>query len=190
MLTGFVNYEFDNAGKWLEMLTALEPALQRAVFLYNPASPSSARFLSAVEAAVRPLGMALEAAPFRDADSVDAALAGFARAKAGLIVQPDLLTSTHRVRIVTAAARLRLPAVYPFRHFVDVGGLISLGVDISDLYRSAAGYANLILRGEKPGDLPVQYPTRFEMVVNLNAARALGLTVPSDLMARADEVIE
>lgn len=190
LLTGFANYDFDNVGKWLETLISIAPAIDRAVFLHNAASASFGRFLSALEAAAVPRGIAVSAAPVIDAQGVDAGLERFAGTRTGLIVQPDLVTSTHRSRIVAAAARLHLPAVYPFRHFVDVGGLISLGVDIGDLYLKAAGYADRILRGEKPGDLPVQYPTKFEMVINLNTARALGLTVPPDLLARADEVIE
>jgi putative ABC transport system substrate-binding protein len=187
-VTGFSNIEIGFGAKWLEMLRTLSPALSRVLLLYNPRGISGPGLKRTLEAASSEAGVALVAAPFAGLADIEAAMAAFG--EGGLIVQPDFITTTHRRTIVELAARHRLPAVYPFRFFADAGGLASYGVDTLALYPPAAGYVDRILKGEKPGDLPIQLPARYEMVINLKTAKTLGLAIPPLLLAQADEVIE
>jgi putative ABC transport system substrate-binding protein len=190
-ITGFASNEAGLAGKWLELLKEISPSLRRVVVIHNQAEPQSALYLSTVEAAAPKFAVQLILASVNNAAEIEYALDEFAREpNGGLIVLPSLITAVHRELIVAAAARHRLPAVYPFRYFIAAGGLLSYGVDPIDLYRRAGGYVDRILRGAKPADLPVQQPTKFEFVINLKIAKALGLTVPLTLQASADEVIE
>ena len=191
-VTGFTNIEPTMAGKWLELLKEIAPSVNRVAFLFNPATATYADYyLSSFKATAASFALDAIATPVRDTTELEAAIAALAREPNGaLIAMPDLFTSTHRVEITLLAARYRLPAVYPFRFFAEVGGLLSYGSELVDNFRRAATYADRILKGAKPGELPVQAPVKFEMVINLKAAKALGLDVPSHLQQRADEVIE
>ncbi len=191
-VTGFTNFEFSMSGKWLEILKEIAPSVTRVAIIFNPDTATYApSLLRPVEAAAAQFGIVLSTSPVRSAAEIDSASDTFARAgNGGLIVLPDAFTSAHLQRLVAVAARHRLPAVYPYRFFAAAGGLISYGADNLELYRAAAAYVDRILKGEKPGDLPIQQPTKYEFVINLNTAKALGLTVPPMLLARADEVIE
>ena len=192
-VTGFTNVEGSIGGKWLEILKELVPTVVHIGFLFNPAtSPGGGSyFLRPFEAAAPSFNVQPIAIPVDDLMQVEEALASLrSRTDAGLIVDSDIFMLRNRGPITAAAARHRLPAIYPVRYFVAEGGLVAYGTDISDLWRRAASYLDRILRGEKPADLPVQAPTRFELAINLNTAKALGLKVPPTLLARADEVIE
>jgi putative tryptophan/tyrosine transport system substrate-binding protein len=190
-ITGFTNYEYSIGGKWLEMLKEIAPHVVRVMFIVSRNNAAWPGFWRVIEAAAPSFGVEVSTADFDDAAEIEGAIAAFARERnGGLIVQPDQVTVVHRELISTLAARNRLPAVYPFRTFATIGGLMSYGIDVPDMYRQAAGYIDRILRGEKPADLPVQAPTKFELVINLRTANALGLTVSPTLLARADEVIE
>jgi ABC-type uncharacterized transport system substrate-binding protein len=191
-VTGFTNIEPTMAGKWLELLKEIAPSVNRVAFLFNPATATYADYyLSSFKATAASFALDAIATPVRDTTELEAAIAALAREPNGaLIAMPDLFTSTHRVEITSLAARYRLPAVYPFRFFAEVGGLLSYGSELVDNFRRAATYADRILKGAKPGELPIQAPVKFEMVINLKAAKALGLDVPSHLQQRADEVIE
>ena len=191
-VTGFTNIEPTMAGKWLELLKEIAPSVNRVAFLFNPATATYAGYyLSSFKATAASFALDAIATPVRDTTELESAIAALAREPNGaLIAMPDLFTSIHRVDITLLAARYRLPAVYPFRFFAEVGGLLSYGSDLGDNFRRAATYADRILKGAKPGELPVQAPIKFEMVINLKAAKALGLDVPSHLQQRADEVIE
>jgi len=190
-ITGFASNEAGLAGKWLELLKEISPALRRVAVIHNQAEPQSAVYLHAVEAAAPTFAVQLIRASVNDAAEIEHAIDEFAREpNGGLIVLPSLITAVHRESTVAAAARHRLPAVYPFRYYIAVGGLVSYGIDPLDLYRRAGGYVDRILKGAKPADLPVQQPTKFELVINLEAAKALGLDIPVTLLALADEVIE
>jgi len=191
-VTGFTNIEPTMAGKWLELLKEIAPSVNRVAFLFNPATATYASYyLSSFKATAASFALDAIATPVRDTTELESAIAALAREPNGaLIAMPDLFTSIHRVEITLLAARYRLPAVYPFRFFAEVGGLLSYGSDLGDNFRRAATYADRILKGAKPGELPVQAPIKFEMVINLKAAKALGLDVPSHLQQRADEVIE
>jgi putative ABC transport system substrate-binding protein len=189
-ITGFVSYEPAIGGKWLETLREIAPRIGRAGLLYNPQTHTGQHF-SSMDDASRSLGIKTVRLPFHDADEIARALGDFAtEADGGLVVLPDNSTNFHRDLIVTLAVRHRLPAMYPFRRFVVSGGLAYYGADERDTSRKAAGYVDRILKGEKPADLPVQAPTKYELVINLKTAKALGLDVPPTLLARADEVIE
>ena len=189
--TGFTIFEYNMSGKWLELLKAIAPDVRRAAVLRDPTIASGIGQFAAVQAAAPSLGMELSAVDVRDAGEIERAVMAFTRSpNGGLIVTASALATRHRDLIIALAARLRLPAVYPNRYFVTGGGLISYGPDHVDQYRRAAGYVDRILKGEKPADLPVQAPTKYELAINLNTAKALGLEVPSSLLARADEVIE
>ena len=189
--TGFTIFEYNMSGKWLELLKAIAPDVRRAAVLRDPTIASGIGQFAAVQAAAPSLGMELSAVDVRDAGEIERAVMAFTRSpNGGLIVTASALATRHRDLIIALAARLRLPAVYPNRYFVTGGGLISYGPDYVDQYRRAAGYVDRILKGEKPADLPVQAPTKYELAINLNTAKALGLEVPSSLLARADEVIE
>jgi putative ABC transport system substrate-binding protein len=177
-------------GKVLETLKQIAPDVTRVALLYNPDTLSFFPFLRALDTVAPSLGAQLIKAPVRDASEIEAALAATAREGGGLMVLPDPFIAVYRDLIVASAARHRLPAAYTLRYFVTAGGLMSYGVDVGDLYRRAAPYVDRILKGANPADLPVQQPTKFEFVLNLKAAKALGLEVPATLVARADEVIE
>jgi putative tryptophan/tyrosine transport system substrate-binding protein len=190
-ITGFTNFEYAMAGKWGETLKEMVPSIERVLLVQNPANFGWPGYLRAMEAAAPLLDVHLTPGPVRDATAIRQVIDEFAREpNGGLIVLPDTTTSANRELIVMLATHHRLPAVYPFRFFVDVGGLMSYGLDVLDVFRRAASYIDRILRGEKPGDLPVQTPERFELRINLKTARAIGVTLPSALLARADEVIE
>jgi putative ABC transport system substrate-binding protein len=194
-LTGFTNFEPDLAGKWLELLKEVAPDVRRVGLLFNPttvtASRSSAYFVPHIETAGQQLGLAVESAEVRSVEEIDRAARSLARGGDGaLLVIADVFTVTYRARVIEAAARHRLPTIYPFRNMAAEGGLISYGVDVADLYRRSAAYIDRILNGALAGELPIQMPTRFELVINLRTARAMALSVPPALLARADEVIE
>ena len=189
--TGFMSYEYSLSGKWLELLKEIAPGVTRVAVLRDAAlsiGPAQFGVLQAVAPSLR-----VEVSPIntRDAGEMERAIAAFAGSpNGGLVVTASLMTLSHHNLIITLAARHKLPAVYPYRHVVAAGGLISYGADYTDHYRRAAGYVDRILKGEKPADLPVQAPTKYELVVNLKTARAVGLEIPSSVLARADEVIE
>jgi ABC-type uncharacterized transport system substrate-binding protein len=189
--TGFLSYEYSLSGKWLEILKQIAPAVTRVGVLRNPAISSGPAQFGVIQAVAPSLRVEVNPLNMRDADEIERAVAAFARASnGGLIVTASGLAARHRDLIVTLAARYKLPAVYFERSFVAGGGLISYGADYTDQFRRAAGYVDRILKGEKPADLPVQAPTRYDLVINLKTAKALGLTVPPTLLATADEVIE
>ena len=189
--TGFMLYEYGMSGKWLELLKELAPRVARAGVLRDSSSPGGIGQFAAIQAVAPSMGMELSPLDVRDAGEIERVIALFGRSSdGGLIVTGSALAAAHRKLIVALAARHRLPAVYPFRYFATSGGLISYGPDTTDPFRRAAGYVARILNGEKPGDLPVQAPTKYELVINLKTAKGLGLTVPDTLLARADEVIE
>jgi len=189
--TGFTIYEYSMSGKWLELLKAIAPDLRRAVVLRDPAVASGPGQFAAIQAVASSLGVELRPVDVRDAGEIERAIATFAQsANSGLIVTGSTGAAVHRELIVTLAARHRLPAVYNSRFWAAAGGLMSYGPDFLDQFRRAAGYVDRILKGEKPVDLPVQAPTKYELVINLKAAKALGLTVPDKLLPIADEVIE
>ena len=191
-VTGFSDYDPPMSGKLLGMLTQIAPPVARVAVLYNPATaPFADLVLRAVEAAAPPLGVAVRGAPVHDDAEIEATMAGLAReTHGGLLVVSEAFTASHRGTIVDTAARYRVPAVYPDKFYAPVGGLIAYGTDKSDLFRRSAAYIDRILKGEKPADLPVQNPTKFELVLNLKTAQALGVTFPPSLLAGADEVVE
>jgi len=189
--TGFMDWEYGIAVKWPELLKQIAPSVTRVAVLRDPTIPTGPAQFGVIQAVAPALGMDLVPINVRDVPEIERALAAFARSSNGsLIVTPSGFASVNRDLIITLAARHRLPAVYFGRYFVTSGGLISYGNDIVEQYRRAAGYVDRILRGEKPADLPVQAPTKYELVINLKTAKALGLTVLPTLLARADEVIE
>jgi putative tryptophan/tyrosine transport system substrate-binding protein len=191
-VTGFSNfYQYALAGKWLELLRDIAPAVERAAIMQNPKHPSWAGYLEASTTAGHSLGLRIVPARVDTPANIDSFLDTFAQEpNGGLVALPDTFNAVHRRRIIDAVARNRLPAVYPVRFFAIDGGLMSYGADIVELLRLAAGYVDRILRGESPGDLPVQTSDKFGLVVNLKTAKALGLTVPETLLATADEVIQ
>jgi putative ABC transport system substrate-binding protein len=191
-ITGFMSNEPTLGGKWPELLKEIAPGVARVGFLFNPDTASYAEaFLRQAENAARSLGMELTASHARNDVEIDHAIATLASSPGGgLIVLPETTTNTRSQFIIAMAARYRLPAIYAYPYQATGGGLISYGVDLADLFRGAATYVDRILRGEKPADLPVQAPARFRLVVNLKTANALGLTVPTATLLRADEVIE
>jgi putative ABC transport system substrate-binding protein len=191
-VTGFIFTEPTMAGKWLELLKEIAPRVARVAMLFNPASATYAEYwLSPFKAAAASFAIEPIAAPVRDRSELESVVAAQAREpNGGLIAMPDSFTDAHRAEITSLAARYRLPAVYPFRFFVEVGGLLSYGVDRTDNFRRAATYADRILKGEKPSELPVQAPFKYELVINLKTAKALGLDVPLHLQQLADEVSE
>ncbi|MGC1763325.1 MAG: ABC transporter substrate-binding protein [Pseudolabrys sp.] len=189
--TGFTVFEYGMSGKWLELLKQIAPAVTRAAVFRDPTIASGIGQFAAVQAVAPSLGVDLSAVDVRDAGEIERAVTAFARSSNdGLIVTASALATRHRDLIIALAARLRLPAVYPYRFFVTIGGLISYGPDFVDQYRQAAGYVDRILKGEKPAELPVQAATKCELAINLKTAKALGLTVPPAVLARAGEVIE
>ena len=190
-VTGFTSFEYGMGGKWLELLKQIAPGVKRAAVIRDPAITAGIGQWGAINAVAPSVGLEVIPMNVRDADDIEHAVAAFARgANDGLIVTGSGLAVLHRDLIVTLAARHKLPTVYYDRYFVAAGGLISYGPDYLEIYRQAAGYVDRILKGEKPADLPVQAPTKYELVINLKTAKALGLTVPATVLARADEVIE
>jgi putative tryptophan/tyrosine transport system substrate-binding protein len=190
-LTGFTNFEFSIGAKWLELIKECSPSIRRVLIVFDPANPTWGAYLRTIEAAAPSLGMQLTPAGMRDPAEIERDIAEFAQKPNGAaIVVPGPVTIKDREVIITAVARHGLPAVYAYRFFAVSGGFISYGVHLADLYKRAAGYVDRILNGAKPADLPVQNPTKFELVINLKTAKALGLEVPPSLLARADEVIE
>jgi ABC-type uncharacterized transport system substrate-binding protein len=191
-VTGFTNFEFSIGGKWLQTLKEIVPSLTRVATVYNPrTAPYAEALLQPIEVAARSFAVTATAAPAEDAGALERGVGSFARMpNGGLIVLPDVSTVQHRELIVALAARHRLPAIYPYRFYAVSGGLISYGTDVADVFRRAASYVDRILKGERPGDLPVQAPSKFETVVNMKTAKALGLDTSPMLLARADEVIE
>src|SRR5215831_17042514 len=189
-LTGFTTFEPSIANKWLELVKRVAPNITRVAYLFNP-NTAPLFYANAVEDTAPVLSIKPFAAAVHDADEMEGVIEQFARASGGaLLVLPDLFTATNRRSIIALAARHRLPAVYPARYFVAGGGLMSYGIELLETYRQAAAYVDRILKGERAADLPVQQPTKFEFVINLRAAHALGLEVPDKLIATAHEVIE
>jgi putative tryptophan/tyrosine transport system substrate-binding protein len=191
-VTGFTNFEFAIGGKWLQTLKEVAPTVKRVAVVFNPqTAPFAEALLQPIEAAGRTFAVATMTAPAADAAAIEATITPLAHTPdGGLIVLPDVSTAQHRDQIIALAAQHRLPAIYPYRYFAVSGGLISYGTDVADVFRRAAGYIDRIFKGKKPGDLPVQAPAKYETVVNLKTARALGLDRSPMLLARADEVIE
>jgi len=190
-VTGFMTYEFSLGGKWLELLKEIAPGVTRAAVLRDATQGGGTSVFAAIQAVAPSLRVEVIPVNMRDAGEIERAVAAFARSSnGGLIMTPGGATMLHRDLIFTLAARHKLPAVYPDRGFVAAGGLISYGPDIIDQFRRAAGYVDRILKGEKPADLPVQAPSKYQLVLNLKTAKALGLDVPATVRARADEVIE
>jgi putative ABC transport system substrate-binding protein len=191
-ITGFSTFEPEIGSKWLELLREVNPGLNAVAAIVDPGFRSFARVLQAIETAAPAMGLKVTNVPFRDSgDDIESAISAFAEARAGgMIVLPTAINNASRDRIFSLAARHRLPAIYPFRFYATDGGLMSYGFDTLDLFRRGALYVDRILKGDKPADLPVQAPTKYELVINLKTAKALGLDVPATLLARADEVIE
>jgi putative ABC transport system substrate-binding protein len=191
-VTGFAILEATLGGKWLELLSEIAPGLKRATIMFNPdTSPFVSRFMPSLETAARSLKAMLIIAPVHSDAEIETAVIALGREPGGgLVVMPSAFTSVHRAPIILAAARNNVPAVYLDSVFVRDGGLLSYGPDLVDAYRRAAVYVDRILRGAKPGDLPVQFPVKFEIAVNLKTAKALGLTVPQSILLRADEIID
>jgi putative ABC transport system substrate-binding protein len=190
-ITGFTFFEYGMSAKWLELLKEMVPQLKQAAVLRDPTIASGAGQYAVIQAVAPSLGVELRAVGVGDAGEIERAITAFARSSnGGLIVTGSSLAAVHRDLIVTLAARHRLPAVYPFRYFAARGGMMSYGANSIDPIRRAVGYVDRILKGEKPADLPVQAPTKYELVINLKTAKALGLEVPPTLLACADEVIE
>jgi putative ABC transport system substrate-binding protein len=191
-ITGFTFVEFTMVGKWLEMLKEIAPSVRRVTLIFNPqTAPHYHIYLREFGAIPARLAAELAAAPVHDEAELEAAVAALAREPAGgLIAAPDPFINTRRQLIMASAKRYGLPAIYGFRHYVTEGALMSYGPDTADIVRRSASYVDRILKGEKPADLPVQAPTQYELAINLQTAKALGLTIPSSLLARADEVIE
>ena len=191
-ITGFINIEAAMGGKWLEILKEIAPRVARAAMMFNPdTAPGGGRyFLDSFEATARSFGIESTTVPVRSDSDIEAVMSSLAGGQAGLVVTTDSFMQIHREIITTLASRHKVPVVYPEPFFAKQGGLVAYGPDYLDLFRRAAGYVDRILRGSKPSDLPVQVPTKFELIVNLRTAAAAGLEVPQMLLASADEVIE
>jgi putative ABC transport system substrate-binding protein len=191
-LTGFANWDSPAmSGKWLELVKEIAPQVERVGFMIHPETPALMRYFKSAEAPASALKVKLVALGVHDAAEIERALIAFAaEGNGGLIVGPHAVTLTNRDLIVAMAARLRLPAIYPVAFYAQAGGLISYGLDPVNQFQQGAGYVDRILRGAKPADLPVQYPTKLQLVVNLKTAKALGLAIPESFLQRADEVIE
>ena len=190
-VTGITNFEFSMGGKWVGLLREIAPRIARVAIMINPETPSGSSFLGPIEAAATSFAVEPIRVPVQDTTDFEHTIEAFARELNGsVIVLPSPVTQFHRNVIVALVARYRLPTIYPYRYFTAAGGLMSYGVDVLDTYRRAAYYVDQVLKGAKPADLPVQRPTKFELVINLKTANALGLKVPDKLLALADEVIE
>ena len=191
-ITGFTSYEAAMATKWLELLKGVAPQVARVSIMYNPqTAPYAGTFLRSIEAAGPTFAIQSIAMPIQDAGTIEKAIEASARQiNSSLMVLPDVTTTVQEKLIVRLAVQYRLPAIYPWRHFVAAGGLMSYAADLPNLWRRAATYVDLVLKGEKPANLPVQQPTRFELVINLTTAKALGLTIPASILSLADDLIE
>jgi len=190
-LTGFANFEASLGGKWLELLSEIAPGLKRAAIMFNPDTAPVSVFMPSFETAARSLKVVPIIAPVHSDGEIETAIIALGREPGGgLVVMPEPFTAVHRVPIISAAAQNNVPAVYALSEAARDGGLLSYGPDQVDTFRRAASYVDRILRGEKPGDLPVQLPVKYEMILNLKTAKALGLAVPLSILLRADEVIE
>jgi putative tryptophan/tyrosine transport system substrate-binding protein len=191
-ITGFVDFEATLGGKWLELLSEIVPGLKRAAFMFNPdTAPYASAYMPSLEAAARSLKIEPTIAPVHSDAEIETTIVALGREPGGgLVVMPEIFTAAHRAPIISAAARNKVRAVYAFSYFARDGGLLSYGPDPLDIFRRSAAYVDRILRGEKLGDFPVQFPTKYEMVLNLKTAKALGLAVPQSILLRADEVIE
>jgi putative ABC transport system substrate-binding protein len=190
-ITGFALFEYAIGAKWLELLKQIAPQVIRVAIIYDPTNRESEEYLPVIETAARSFGVQVSTSAVRNTGEIERAIEGFAREpNGGVIPLPGPLMAVRRDLIISLTTRHRLPSVYGFRYYPIGGGLASYGVDSLDLYRRAASYVDRILRGEKPGDLPVQQASKFELVINLNTAKALGLEIPVSLLARTDEVIE
>jgi putative tryptophan/tyrosine transport system substrate-binding protein len=190
-ITGFAQAEYAIGLKWVELLKQIAPQVTRIAVLYDPEQPASAGYVAAIEAAARPFAVQISSVAMRDAAAIERAIEAFAgEPNGGLILPPTAFIVAHRALIISLAVRYRLPNIFGVRYYVADGGLASYGVDHIDLYRHAAQYVDRILKGEKPGDLPIQFATKFELVINLKTARALGLDIPVPVLARTDELIE
>jgi len=189
-ITGFSSFEYSMSGKWAELLKQIAPPVTRALVFRDPTSAAGIGQFAAVRSVAQSLGVELTPANVRDADEIERAVAAFARSGNGGVIVTAGGTAAHRKLIISLAARHKLPSVYPYRYWAVDGGLISYGPNTHDQVRRAAGYVDRILKGEKPADLPVQAPTKYELVINLETAKALGLAVPSSVLAPANEVIE
>jgi putative ABC transport system substrate-binding protein len=190
-ITGFATVEASLGGKWLELLSEIAPGLKRVAIMFNPDTATSSSFMPSFDTAARSLKVVPIIAPVHSDVEIETAIIALGpEPGGGLVVVPDAFMVAHRAPIILAAARNNVTAVYATSFFARDGGLLSYGADVVDTYRRAASYVDRILRGEKPGDLPVQFPTKFEMVLNLKTAKALGLAVPPSIRLRADEVIE
>jgi putative ABC transport system substrate-binding protein len=190
-LTGFTTFEAEIGGKWLQILKEIAPAVKRALVLFDLNTSSNVRYLGTAQAAAAALGMTVSAAAIHDPSEIERTVDAFAQEpNGGLVVLPSAFVATHRERVIALAARHHLPAVYGFRFFAASGGLVSYGVDTADLFRRAASYVDRILKGAKPADLPLQQPVKYELIVNLRTAEAIGLAIPESFLLRADEVIE
>jgi putative ABC transport system substrate-binding protein len=189
--TGFLQFEYTLSGKWLELLKEIAPGVKRVAVLRDAAIATGIGQFAVIQSVASSIGLEVSAINVRDAGEIERAVARFASSpNGGLILTASALSATHVELIIALAARHKLPAVYYRRYFAILGGLISYGYDSATQFRGAAGYVDRILKGEKPADLPVQAPTKYELIINLKTAKALGLTVPPTLIARADEVIE
>jgi putative ABC transport system substrate-binding protein len=193
--TGFINFEATMGSKWMELLRDIAPSVRRVAMLFNPATANTGAtggiYLPAMQAGARALGLELIVAPLNDPADIDAAYAALAQSPGGgASVMPSLFTARHRERIVAQAARHRIPTVYPLAHFVEIGGLLAYGIDYVDQFKRAGSYADRILKGAKPANLPVEQPVKFGLTINRNTAAALGLTIPLALQVAADRLIE
>jgi putative ABC transport system substrate-binding protein len=188
--TGFLLYEYATSAKWLELLKQIAPGVTRAAVFRDPANPSGIGQFAVIQALAPPLGIEVVPVNVREVAEIERAVAAFARSPNGGLVATGGQVTAHRELIYQLAVRHRLPAVYPYSYYATGGGLISYGPNLPGLFRQAAGYVDRILKGEKPADLPVQAPTKYELVINLKAAKAIGLDVPATVLVRADEVIE
>jgi putative ABC transport system substrate-binding protein len=190
-ITGFQNFETDIGGKWLQVLKEIAPGLRRVVFVHSADIPAHVAFVRAAQSASRSLEVAVTPADIRAAAEIEPALRAFAsEGEGGVIVAPSPLNTVNQERLIALASELRLPAIYPFYYFAEGGGLASYGLDTVEQHRGAAVYVDRVLKGEKPGNLPVQAPTKYELVINLRTAKALGLNISTQLQQRADKVIE
>ena len=190
-ITGYVGAEHSIGAKWLSLLKDTAPIVSRVAVIFDPQNPSMPPYLEAIKTAAPSFGISLTLADVRNATDIERAITPFAQhPNGGMIVLPNAVTQLHRDLIIGLAAQYKLPAIYSYRLFTRSGGFISYGVDLADQYRQAASYVDLILKGAKAGDLPVQLPTKYELIVNLKTAKALGLTIPEAFLQTADEVIE
>jgi len=190
-ITGFSSFDASIAGKWLQLLKEIAPNIVRVAVMFNLDTAPHSLFMPALEAAAPSIGLKLTRATVRDAAAIENAMSALQREPgAGLVVMPDVFVTGHRELVIARAARNRIPTIYPFRYWVAQGGLLGYGPDIIDQYRRVATYVDRVLHGVKPADLPVQAATKFDLAINLKAAKGIGLTIPQSLLVRADELIE